>query len=81
MKGNFPNYIIFNHILNKEIKTMNLSFVERLSKIKKNNELSIPIKKPKEHQEKISSATSHNKTNDFQQHHSDLKSMLQMLEG
>ena len=31
---------------------MNLSFVERLSKIKKNNDLSNPIMKPKESREK-----------------------------
>lgn len=59
---------------------MSLSFAERLSKIKKNNKPISPHHKQRANPEKLGVPVYSKKINDFQQHHSDLKDMLQMLE-
>ena len=59
---------------------MSLSFVQKLSKIKKRSNQDSPTSKAHHQEIKMVAPPSKEKINDFQQHHSDLKSMLQMLE-
>lgn len=59
---------------------MSLSFVERLSKIKKPQNTDIPVRKPRASIEKHETTLGRKRATEFEQHHSDLKSMLRMLE-
>ena len=63
----------------KTIKQMSLTFAQRLSKIKKKTEEELAVSQPSP-KEKVYGPASSKKIKDFEQHHSDLKSMLQMLE-